>query len=121
MSINSISSINSNLNINSDNNNNNNNNLSKVSGISGSDTKSNDDSRDRDRRRKFGIYGNNYAKTDSPCMICLDRYIGCHSECKKYIEWNSNRLDRKKQMTNEKYKDYEIVSYEVNRSYNNNR
>lgn len=118
MSINSISSINSNLNINSDNNNNNNNNLSKVSGISGSDTKSNDDSRDRDRRRKFS-YGNNYAKTTSPCMICLDRYVGCHSECKKYIEWNSNRLDRKKQMTNEKYKDYEIVSYEVNRSYNN--
>lgn len=23
----------------------------------------------------------------SPCKDCLDRYLGCHSDCEKYITW----------------------------------
>lgn len=28
-----------------------------------------------------------YAKTKAPCKDCPDRKVGCHSVCKKYIEW----------------------------------
>ena len=37
---------------------------------------------------------------EPPCRDCIppERYVGCHSECKKYTEWRADRdklLDKK--------------------------
>lgn len=29
-------------------------------------------------------------KPNSPCKICNDRYIGCHSKCDKYNKYKNN-------------------------------
>lgn len=31
-------------------------------------------------------------KPQSPCMMCPDRYVGCHGKCEKYTEFKV-RLD----------------------------
>ena len=36
----------------------------------------------------------------SPCVACGDRFAGCHSNCKQYIEWKDAR-DKKQQEINE--------------------
>lgn len=42
-------------------------------------------------------------KPNPPCKGCKDRYLGCHSKCKKYIEfrkkkdeWNELVIENKK-------------------------
>lgn len=31
-----------------------------------------------------------------PCKFCGDREIGCHSTCKSYLDWRSDRETAKK-------------------------
>ena len=38
-----------------------------------------------------------------PCRDCTDRYIGCHSKCRKYKKW-------KKDLENTKEKEKKIKS-----------
>ena len=26
-------------------------------------------------------------KKDNPCKDCPDRYVGCHSDCERYLTW----------------------------------
>lgn len=34
----------------------------------------------------------------APCMGCMDRRLGCHAECWRYIDWaNERQTVRKKQ------------------------
>lgn len=35
----------------------------------------------------------------SPCKGCKDRIVGCHSNCKKYIEWRKE-LDKAQENKN---------------------
>lgn len=30
-----------------------------------------------------------------PCKDCADRYLGCHSKCEKYIDWNKRWQENK--------------------------
>lgn len=33
---------------------------------------------------------------DSPCKGCTERYVGCHSECEKYITYVDGRKEQYK-------------------------
>lgn len=50
------------------------------------------------------------AKTKAPCKDCPDRKVGCHSECKKYIEWKQIH-DREVEAV-KKQRDIEIMNVE---------
>lgn len=50
-----------------------------------------------------------------PCKDCLDRYVGCHSTCDKYIEWNKQHLEQKKIISASRQKDKEINMFERDR------
>lgn len=32
-----------------------------------------------------------HCQINSPCRFCGDREIGCHSTCKSYLDWRSDR------------------------------
>lgn len=34
-----------------------------------------------------------------PCKGCMDRVIGCHSVCERYITWKAERDELKKELT----------------------
>ena len=34
----------------------------------------------------------------TPCKDCMERYIGCHSSCEKYIEWRKEFDEQKKEI-----------------------
>jgi hypothetical protein len=44
-----------------------------------------------------------YKKAIPPCKDCLERYIGCHSSCQKYIKWKNQNIAMGKAIIN-KYK-----------------
>lgn len=33
-----------------------------------------------------------------PCYKCLDRVVGCHAECEKYLQYIAERKTQKKEM-----------------------
>lgn len=39
----------------------------------------------------------------APCKGCEDRYVGCHSKCRKYIDYKTNldMINKSKRMANE--------------------
>lgn len=39
-------------------------------------------------------YGHS-SKNQPPCYQCLDREIGCHSNCEKYNDWRNELRDKK--------------------------
>lgn len=48
-----------------------------------------------------------------PCRDCTDRYVGCHSECEKYISARQNRTEVRKTVI-KAYMDERIVEdYEI--------
>jgi hypothetical protein len=55
-------------------------------------------------------------RTVAPCRDCSDRFIGCHSTCKKYADWSnddktkSDEARRKHDAENMK-KDYAIQGH----------
>ena len=46
-----------------------------------------------------------------PCKGCMDRKVGCHSKCSKYIEWKAE-WDRRKNSIDE-VKAFERETMEV--------
>lgn len=44
----------------------------------------------------------------SPCKDCPDRYLGCHSECEKYIEFQKSRAEEKARMYEQRLADHEF-------------
>ena len=38
-----------------------------------------------------------HKRTDSPCMGCEKRKVGCHSVCDKYKGWKEGELQRSQQ------------------------
>ena len=39
---------------------------------------------------------------NDPCYKCDDRVIGCHSKCKKYIEWAASRRELNEKIARER-------------------
>lgn len=55
---------------------------------------------------------------ESPCYKCADRYLGCHSKCSKYIEFNKFREGiREKTLEKSRFADY--VCGHFNQFYHN--
>lgn len=40
--------------------------------------------------------------TPSPCKDCEDKYIGCHADCEKYIEYTKRQKELKKKVDAER-------------------
>ena len=32
----------------------------------------------------------------SPCLMCKDRYVGCHSKCEKYLDYQAKGKEERK-------------------------
>lgn len=41
--------------------------------------------------------------TSTPCKKCKKRFIGCHSTCQKYIEWNAKNEKLRKKFKEDNY------------------
>lgn len=48
-----------------------------------------------------------------PCKGCMDRKVGCHSKCSKYIEWKAEWDRRKNMITEAKIFEYEVGEIKV--------
>lgn len=46
----------------------------------------------------------------SPCYKCVEKIIGCHGACTKYIEWSEERTAIRKKIQEEKRKENDILS-----------
>ena len=44
-------------------------------------------------------------KNKQPCRYCTDRVVGCHSTCKKYIDWKKEYDERKQKIFENKAKE----------------
>lgn len=51
--------------------------------------------------------------TKGPCYECEDRVIGCHSNCKKYIQWAEERREVNAKIIREKNIDALITGHVV--------
>lgn len=49
----------------------------------------------------------------TPCLNCKDRKVGCHAECRKYIEYAENRERERKKIRREK--EYENLKFMANK------
>lgn len=41
-------------------------------------------------------YGYGHTKNKPPCYQCMNREVGCHSNCEKYMEWKNELRDKKR-------------------------
>lgn len=48
---------------------------------------------------------------NSPCKDCKNRYLGCHSECEKYIEYKEKKITQGKVLKTQKINAYNVDSY----------
>ena len=53
--------------------------------------------------------------TTYPCKGCTDRYVGCHSECGKYIEVKKRNIERMVTQNRDKKIDDTIYDLKYNR------
>lgn len=60
---------------------------------------------------------NNINTDDCPCKECIERYVGCHSKCLKYVDWKQQH-DVKLQNI-QKQKDMNSLLYSNQTSRNN--
>ena len=51
--------------------------------------------------------------TDSPCIGCEKRRVGCHADCKDYAQWREDNEKIKKTRADAKSRDNMIDSYSV--------
>lgn len=67
--------------------------------------------------RNSGLF-NNYVS--SPCKDCVDREIGCHSVCEKYIQYLKEKDEYNKKVSNARKKENDILSFRIDsiRQYN---
>lgn len=49
----------------------------------------------------------------NPCKDCLDRQIGCHSSCEKYLEWNRQHKKDKEELDKKRAYDKQATTYQV--------
>ena len=50
-----------------------------------------------------------------PCQDCKDRYLGCHSNCQKYLEAKAEHSKEKESVTQIKEDERRFDSYEIER------
>lgn len=50
------------------------------------------------------------AKNENPCKYCVapERYLGCHDNCEKYIEWK-NIIEKKKAIIREMQAEINLI------------
>lgn len=51
--------------------------------------------------------------TETPCMDCPDRVVGCHGSCEKYKKFKDEGLKDWKKRKRAYEKEYDVESYEV--------
>ena len=49
----------------------------------------------------------------SPCKDCMDREVGCHSTCEKYIKYQKEKDEYNKKVRDAKSRENDIVSFKV--------
>lgn len=56
----------------------------------------------------------------SPCKDCVDREVGCHSTCARYIKFQKDKEEYNKKVREARKKESDIVSFRVDsiRKYN---
>lgn len=53
-------------------------------------------------------------KEECPCKYCKDdRYVGCHSECDKYKNWNSDTQKDRDDYNKEVFTNKSLDSYKI--------
>ena len=62
-------------------------------------------------------------KPQSPCKDCQSRFVGCHSSCVKYIDFQQESLVKSREMRNKKkeMRGGEYTNYIVGRHNERNR
>ena len=55
----------------------------------------------------------------SPCYGCEDRYVGCHSKCGKYIDFQSVHEEEKETIRKNKEKESARQGYMTSRQFAN--
>lgn len=50
------------------------------------------------------------------CKDCEDRYVGCHGECEKYIEFTLQQRQEKEKAWKERHKDIMYTKYMLEKS-----
>ncbi len=58
---------------------------------------------------------------DGPCHDCKDRFLGCHSECKEYLEWVKEVRIYKDKIKSEKKAYYISVGHNIDMMYENRK
>ena len=53
----------------------------------------------RKARREHEAGGRNMIRPQSPCKGCKDRQLGCHTDCRAYIEFKTDSEDYKDQLS----------------------
>jgi len=48
---------------------------------------------------------------NSPCLLCSDRYPGCHSWCTNYITWRAKRADELARQYKQRNVDYDLNDF----------
>lgn len=56
-----------------------------------------------------------------PCQSCMDRQIGCHSNCKKYKFWSNKKIAKNKIIREQNEIDNKLRSTIIERRLKNRR
>lgn len=48
-----------------------------------------------------------------PCYDCQDRYPACHSYCEKYLTWQSEHIERKRQEKAERLTTSRVTDFTI--------
>jgi hypothetical protein len=56
-----------------------------------------------------------------PCKDCTDRTVGCHSKCKKYIEWKNKDIQVKEANRGVIWAKDDIIAYKISTRLKNDR
>ena len=49
----------------------------------------------------------------TPCFDCTERFVGCHSKCDKYAEWQKNHQKRKDEVRKSKNEISRVMEFKV--------
>jgi len=50
-------------------------------------------------------------KPKSPCLDCVDRHLGCHAECEKYLEFKNKSDEQRERIFRERERENISMSY----------
>lgn len=57
--------------------------------------------------------------TTSPCYGCEDRFVGCHAECSRYIEFQDVHKNEQETIRKNREKDSARQAYMTNKQFQN--